>query len=122
MAKSTTTKSGRTFSAKLVLGNRSKKRADVYLVDAALAAGYVISVVVDGQLVEVDYSSDRAAIFAVLDDVDDAIVNIYDADRRRVGSAFVVYEYGQSPDEIVAYYSADGWVSETMDRFSEEVE
>ena len=116
------TKTGRVFTEKTTLGNRSPKRADVYLVRAAIAAGYVVAVVSDGHCL-VKRTADVAKIFAGLDDVDEATIRVYDAYGERgdrLGFASCVYEYGQSPDEIIGEYSADGFVAETMDRFRAE--
>jgi hypothetical protein len=69
------------------------------IVGRALDKGYLLSVY-DGEETPVEHSDDLEAVMAELGHCEAEWLLVENADRKRIGSIFLVY--GNDPDEVVA--------------------
>lgn len=72
------------------------------IVGRALDKGYLLSVY-DGEETPIQHSDDLEAVMAELGHCDLEWLLVENADRKRIGSIFLVY--GNDPDEVVADYT-----------------
>lgn len=69
------------------------------IVGRALDKGYLLSVF-DGEECYVEHCDDLEAVMAGLGHCDEEWLGVENADRKRIGSIYLVY--GNDPDEVVA--------------------
>ena len=79
------------------------QKAHLNLIKYALSSGCTISVW-DGELWEVHKCTSYQAIKDAIEPVEEAEINIY-KNSESIGWARIIFDWNQSPDEIVADYT-----------------
>lgn len=96
-------------------------RTDWYLIDKAIKHKMRLLIETDGEAVWTKDTaveqSDIAGIMMILNDTDEATLVFSDANINHRGKAYILYEFGQAPYEIVYDYTASGWVADMMQEY-----
>lgn len=92
-------------------------RSDVYLIQAAIDESFFVSVVSEDEILANTRYHSKSTIEKVLGDLDEALLVFHSPDGQYQGSACVVYDYGQRPEEIIADYSTGLWVETVMEAY-----
>ena len=90
----------------------AKVKAHLNLITYALAQGYTVDVDGGGDDLDARRATGYAEIKSHVEAVDASNIIIRDARGQRMGSALIVLDYDQAPDEIIADYSCSPFMEQ----------